>query len=937
MQRQLLAQCTEAAQHCLKDRKHVPTAFENSEVQIEREREKEKEKQKELEQQVMAQHAKPIPEKYRRWAGIPFTEDMKKERDEETAGEARNAGVHSINTMLEGVPQAFKPSFKFNDNIFVSQNYQVTNALGDKNLLDKKKPLNFVLYVQTPEPDSTLKAVLLTEEDAVELKKMIKYEKEKLERAKYRVAIMSTHETPLIRTAELINHPDYFAIYEQICYFNADLDLLSKNPGRLHWLLENSEQKMKFLAAQLLRSYPEKAGLSTALMTAFGAVATARQLEKAITEEDIKTLGEVLQKIMQLQNPYIRKSILNATTNQGRGLLNLAVSSKNPGLLQALLQTGEINPLKVDALGQIPLVSALAANNEVAIQALLKAGLPDSSDVEAWNALLYFASSLKNTDYFNKFYDLVAHFKMEDEKVQILNKAPRGFDKPLMHLLIEEGNITVLSALLKDAALKDTSVRLGATDKAGFSALELAFKKNNAEIISLVMNPRFLPAKDDRERWQSLLAIALQNNNIPQIEFILKSMTAHCDWCSSLLFRNHEAFILKNSSELLSLYFRYVEQAMSAGDLIALCKVQTHNEEVEYLNLYKMPEKEVKLMPEGPFALAITHKLHHSLQVLMDNPKIRPKAIESSEESINQWVALLNAVIAKKDKESLKIVVDSLKQSNLDPNTRSAIFRGRGYGGYSPLNALFVSLATLPQEKKQTQELKETRETKETKEFLKTYLQIPDAVPKPDSEEDWKKLWRDALLRSQGRNFAVLKELLESLPLQTQVAIMQTNPDIDRLADFPIMLTNSENTEALEYILKRNDVFNVVENQEKSSVKLLHLAATKHNLNALKVLLADKRFYPNIKSSRGVTTLMCLFQYSITPKQVKEVSDCLELLLQHNIDLDAKDRFGRDIVTCINSTTGAEELVTVRNEWLKMIADKKAQQNTKSEQSKPTF
>ena len=200
------------------------------EVQKEKEKEKEKEKMKEMLQITSQSEPHLLPVHYKPW-DLSYISEFRHHMN-------RTVQVTSLNNMLASTdPKAAIP-FKFDENVMVSENFMNCHETQREKLDAFVKPVNFYLLIAYLAPSYKLSAVIITQEEAVEFANAIKTGT----REGSHYWVVSPHDTIFANTkAELPIGPEFYRLKEQICYFNADLDVLSDASGKYQWM----EKKIK--------------------------------------------------------------------------------------------------------------------------------------------------------------------------------------------------------------------------------------------------------------------------------------------------------------------------------------------------------------------------------------------------------------------------------------------------------------------------------------------------------------------------------------------------------------------------------------------------------------------------------------------------------------------------------------------------------------------
>lgn len=227
----------------------ISTSLLDTEVSVEREEENEQQKtlETELDQSTRLDAA---PLEIKKWLRL----NLNAFNLEPDAGHG-GVALYSLEFMTN--THGKKRNWKFSPNILVSENFMNT-CESQPNKLDAYKKDNIFVLMLQDNKFNTLKALLLTPEEAAQFKEKIKdYE----DQTRY-FWIESVHQTRLIgkKPASSDLHPSYTAIIEQISLFNGDTDILCKESN---WLLSEEEQvqaKLDF-AARIMPLHKDKIDL----------------------------------------------------------------------------------------------------------------------------------------------------------------------------------------------------------------------------------------------------------------------------------------------------------------------------------------------------------------------------------------------------------------------------------------------------------------------------------------------------------------------------------------------------------------------------------------------------------------------------------------------------------------------------------------------------
>lgn len=243
-----------------------PQVFEHdrnladSEVNIEKEQQNEQERQQELESEYDQQFrnnvvATPI----KKWNYINLL-TFEPEANTSFGGVA----IYTLNSMKKTAetPKETLNSWKFSEDIFVTENYMNSYEYQANKLDNYKKEGFLILYIQDV-LKKTLKSVILTPEDAASFKEKITDPSQKLAETNTRyVWIETTHQVSLcgIKPNASVLHHHYSQYMTQIALINGDIDILQKTltESETLWLKEASEAKLQFLKNHVLPVHKDK-------------------------------------------------------------------------------------------------------------------------------------------------------------------------------------------------------------------------------------------------------------------------------------------------------------------------------------------------------------------------------------------------------------------------------------------------------------------------------------------------------------------------------------------------------------------------------------------------------------------------------------------------------------------------------------------------------
>lgn len=457
------------------------------EVQKEKEKEKEKEKLKELLQ--IASGSEPALKRVARKSWELY--DLSRLEDVTRA----SVKVHPLNAMLvSSNPKEPTPSWKFDDTVLVSENFMNTHETQKDKLDAFTKPVNFYLLIQDP-PPSKLRAMIITQEEAVEFANGIKNGKSRLKDQKKNYWVVSPHDSLFYGTqADLpTSHPDFFRLKEQVCYFNADLDVIAESAAQFKWLQRDNQAKMDYLESRILPNHPGKQKAIKPLLQAFSQAALTNAVVHALDTKNGVELKSALDNINEIKNVKEREKLLNARTKEGYTLLGYAVKMNDANVVNTLLRHQDINPLLPDALGRIPLSIAVEGKDKAMLSIMLTGDrfFPPQKQVDAWNILLLAALKANSTDLLKSWLAKVETFDKEIQK-EIKTK--------LLFELINTNQVEIIKQLIANGNV-DLSLR-GAS---GHTPLEAAMVMQNEVLTRVFMqNPSAYPHRDE-DAWALFL------------------------------------------------------------------------------------------------------------------------------------------------------------------------------------------------------------------------------------------------------------------------------------------------------------------------------------------------------------------------------------------------------------------------------------------------
>lgn len=458
-------------------------------VEVQKEKEKEKEKLKELLQIASASEPElnPVPSKSWNIPQLSRLEDITK---------SASVIVQPLNIMLvSSDPKEPTPPWKFDDTLLVSENFLNCHETQKDKLDAFIKPVNFYLLVQDPPPSTKLRAMIITQEEAVEFANGIKNDKNNLMGQKKNYWVVSPHDSIFYGTqAELPKqHPDFFRLKEQICYFNADLDVLVESAAHFKWMQRDNQAKLDYLESHILPNHPGKQKAIKPLIQAFSHSSLINAVVYALQVKDGAALKTALENIHEIKDVKERERILNARTREGYTLLGYAVTVGNANLVNALLQHHEVNPLFQDAEGRIPLSIAVEKKDKAMLSLMLANDqfFPPSNQTDAWNVLLLAALKTGSTELLKSWLGKVENF---DPSVQKEIKS-----KFLFQLINTHQNEIIKEMIAKG------NVDLSPRSALGHTPFEMAIVQQNEALIKLFMQqPSAYPYRDE-DAWALFL------------------------------------------------------------------------------------------------------------------------------------------------------------------------------------------------------------------------------------------------------------------------------------------------------------------------------------------------------------------------------------------------------------------------------------------------
>lgn len=432
-----------------------------SEKQRERQKEVSKEIKKEKETERQTQNylekarANPLP--YLSWK-TSFPMVLKK--GDYAINSLEKIHVQSLNDM---VATSFAAPWRFQENIFVSENYANTYR-GQTNKLDPfLKPLNFFLLIKEPGTDD-LKAMLITQEEALEFSRYIDAHKTEMKKTGPEAWIMTPHNHWLNGTSANIEPRNYPILLEQIRFFNADLDMYTSDT-QIDWLFEETQEKLEYLENVILVNYPEKEKFLRSFKNTLNSIhedllkiiskIDKSQLKKAIDARDIKAFTEALTQFKAalnvLSNKGICSQVLSRTLpGEKTSLLGLAIQAKEPKIVESLLKETELLPKITFSEKEPPLLQALH-HYQVDIFRLIALDArvyPNKDNKMAWIKLLTEILKSKEDNavhlvleqakriinpgqYENILRTIIQEMKYDNNTVKTLTRLEPFYDKPL--------------------------------------------------------------------------------------------------------------------------------------------------------------------------------------------------------------------------------------------------------------------------------------------------------------------------------------------------------------------------------------------------------------------------------------------------------------------------------------------------------------------------
>lgn len=310
---ELLAIAERTAKNCLSTEKQASKASlemgTEVEQQQEQQEEKQKEQQKEQQKETMSQVETDNPQsRIRTMTNWP---DNLKPSEFNLLKEPWPDDLPKIMKLNQMINQSSrKAEFKFDENIFASENYAVT-LNGQADLLDQyKKPVHVYLILEDPKTKG-LQAMVVTQEEGSFFLAKLRQEFPNPHDASRKFWLMTPQETVIYGSSNKPNHQDYPRIRDQICFFNGDSDVLQRNLNNQSWMMENSVGKMQYLDTTLLPNMPSKRKFFKGLQEKLNnAVPTKAVLFSA--EKEIK-IHEVLKKPEKPKEPESQQRPQNNT------------------------------------------------------------------------------------------------------------------------------------------------------------------------------------------------------------------------------------------------------------------------------------------------------------------------------------------------------------------------------------------------------------------------------------------------------------------------------------------------------------------------------------------------------------------------------------------------------------------------------------------------
>lgn len=240
------------------------------EVEVETETEREIEIQLELEtqQQFYEKNRKP-------YQSQPYVFNESKSNFDPSQRDLSK--LYSLNQALISHP--ISPTFRFSNQIWMSDLYAHTYADQVQLLSCHTKPVQNILMVQDKSPPYTLNAILLNKNETKAYIPMPEFQK-------YDVWIISPNNTLISGHRPSKPSSDTDLIIEQIQYFNGDCKLLADSEKPTVWLGEKNQEKFEFMEKAILPFHLVKKPHYNQLRKRFELIKSAIQYIEANPNED---------------------------------------------------------------------------------------------------------------------------------------------------------------------------------------------------------------------------------------------------------------------------------------------------------------------------------------------------------------------------------------------------------------------------------------------------------------------------------------------------------------------------------------------------------------------------------------------------------------------------------------------------------------------------
>lgn len=752
----------EAQMNCLEKCKQVTSGRDTavlSQVDKEKSKEKEKEKEQLIELlKISKQEQQPFkPIDHKRWVigSLAYMQDLRNQ----------NIQVSTINEMI--ATSTHKPNFIFDSNLLVSENF-MNSYEGQLDKMDQyRKPVNFYLLKKEPNPPYALQAMLITQEEALEFAQSIKSDKPSLNQQNKHYWVLTPHNRVYAGTDVNVNlnqMQGFDRIREQICYLNADLDLLVKNPKQMQWMQDNSKAKLQFLESNILPNYPERQKVVAPLIRAFNVITLGGQLLQAVQNKDDKETAALLEQVKRLQ-PEQRDKILNNVSKEGLTPLLIAINhfktanlqfekQKLNHLLDLLIKIPDIELAKADEMGRTPLSIAIELKNNELIDKFIKLehSMPDPIQLKSWQVLLSLV--------LKPGFEEVLKFLIDK-----INALPSNKNKPLLAALwvnlIENNRLDILGKLLKSFKA-DLKFR----DSDGNTLIEYAIISGNISAVQFLLSEaNSLPPIKDTENWGILLEKSL----------LIKNVKVFVQVCESLIKKGEVDFVLEffknklkeaqrtenlaNISYILAFFaiirtrFNLEEwrellittvQSASFNQLNTVQNAMERGLDVKERNELYQTQVEVKQVFQPLLSLALPkindNEVLYAKRTALFKQMIQDQRFRPDVNDDVNWRTLLNRAISINNPEILKEILSIINGMSQE-NRNDILHFGKkafmeDYGG--PL--LWANVIEIRRMRGLA-----TENAKKKEEIKNMLLAMPDIYPKPHETRNWSEVLRLAL------------------------------------------------------------------------------------------------------------------------------------------------------------------------------------------------